>query len=182
MKSVVSRCIQIKDFNYQLWVNFFHSILFQKRQSYLLRKNLFLFSTWMYKSNNGAKPFFNTAKEQQLKKKSPPYLFSPIELKKNGQAEFFSQNLLLGAIVYMMLYFILGRKFDNSVIPLGKQCYNGELKVASYECVILYNNYENYVCIFSVNLGNKKHVYMCKLSVFTKSFFGSPIWPYIMQK
>ena len=39
----------------------------------------------MYKSNNGAMPFFNIAKEKQLKKKkkkSPPYLFSPIKLKK----------------------------------------------------------------------------------------------------
>ena len=141
----------------------------------------------MYKSNNGAMPFFNIAKEKQLKKKkkkSPPYLFSPIKLKKkkNSQTEFFPQNLLLGLIVYMMLHFILGGKFDNSVIPLGKQCYNGEFKLVSYECAILYNNYENYMCIFLVNLGNKMHVYMCKLLVFIKSFFGSPIWPYIMHK
>ena len=127
--------------------------------------------------------FCKKKKTKNKKQKSPPYLFSPIKLKKKkDQTEFFSQNLLLGSIVYMILHFILGGNFDNSVIPLGKQCYSGDFKVVSYECAILYNNYENYVCIFSVNLGNKKHVYMCKLLVFIKSFFGSPIWPYRMQK
>ena len=39
--SVVSSCIQIKDFSYQLWMNFFHSILFQKRQLFVNHQSTF---------------------------------------------------------------------------------------------------------------------------------------------